>query len=93
MCVSIHYSIGPAFYQHLVFIHVQSDGEAALFESQLPTIVALTKGGKSAQVVREAKDIPEGCGAAAVTPSIAVHTLVRVSQAPVSWREPMLMVL
>ncbi|KAJ7261870.1 tRNA synthetases class I-domain-containing protein [Mycena rebaudengoi] len=59
------------------FLHVQSDEEAALFEPQLSTIVALTKGGKSAKLVRELKDIPEGCGGAVVTPTIAIHTLVR----------------
>jgi hypothetical protein len=64
----------------LVFIHVQSVGEAALFESQVPTIVTLTKGCKSAQVIRDLKDIPAGCGGAVVTSTIAVHTLVRVSK-------------
>ncbi|KAL1671933.1 tRNA synthetases class I-domain-containing protein, partial [Schizophyllum commune] len=59
------------------FIFAQSDADAALFESQVPTIVALTKGCKSAKVVRELKDIPEGCGAAVVTPTVAIHTLVR----------------
>ncbi|KAK7031713.1 tRNA synthetases class I-domain-containing protein [Favolaschia claudopus] len=59
------------------FLHVQTDEEAALFEPQLSTIVALTKGCKSAKVVRELKDIPEGCGGTVVTPTIAVHTLVR----------------
>lgn len=61
----------------LVFIHVQSDPEAALFEPQLPTIVALTKGCKSAKVVRSSSEIPEGCGASVVTSTITVHTLVR----------------
>ncbi|KAJ6621454.1 tRNA synthetases class I-domain-containing protein [Mycena sp. CBHHK59/15] len=60
-----------------LFFYVQSDQEAALFESQLSTIVALTKGCKSAKLVREPKDIPEGCGGAVVTPTVAVHTLVR----------------
>ncbi|KAI5831094.1 hypothetical protein K523DRAFT_379399 [Schizophyllum commune Tattone D] len=59
------------------FIFAQSDADAALFKSQVPTIVALTKGCKSAKVVRELKDIPEGCGAAVVTPTVAIHTLVR----------------
>ncbi|KAG6890754.1 hypothetical protein C0992_012726 [Termitomyces sp. T32_za158] len=59
------------------FLHIQNDEEAALFESQLPTIVALTKGCKSAKVVRDLSEIPDGCGGAVVTPSIAVHTLVR----------------
>ncbi|KAJ6513801.1 tRNA synthetases class I-domain-containing protein [Mycena vitilis] len=60
-----------------LFLHIQSDDEAALFESQLSTIVALTKGCKSAEVVRELKDIPDGCGGAVVTPTFAVHALVR----------------
>ncbi|KAL1686988.1 hypothetical protein GGG16DRAFT_128281 [Schizophyllum commune] len=54
-----------------------SDADAALFESQVPTIVALTKGCESVKVARELKHIPEGCGAAVVTPTIAIHTLVR----------------
>ncbi|KAJ6580851.1 tRNA synthetases class I-domain-containing protein [Mycena capillaripes] len=60
-----------------LFLHIQTDEEATLFESQLSTIVALTKGCKSAKVVRELKDIPEGCGGTVVTPTIAVHALVR----------------
>ncbi|KAJ7147637.1 tRNA synthetases class I-domain-containing protein [Mycena crocata] len=60
-----------------LFFHIQGDEEAALFESQLSTIVALTKGCKSAKVVREVKDIPEGCGGTVVTPTIAAHALVR----------------
>jgi hypothetical protein len=62
-----------------VFIQVQSDQEAALFSPQCSTIVALTKGCKSAKVVRDQTDIPDGCGSAVVTPTILVHTLVRVS--------------
>ncbi|KAL1719893.1 hypothetical protein EV715DRAFT_289754 [Schizophyllum commune] len=49
------------------FILAQSHASAALFESQVPTIVALTKGCESVRVVRELKRIPEGCGAAVVT--------------------------
>ncbi|KAF8211093.1 tRNA synthetases class I-domain-containing protein [Mycena galopus ATCC 62051] len=60
-----------------LFLHIPGDEEAALFETQLSTIVALTKGCKSAKVVRELKDIPEGCGGTVVTPTIAIHALVR----------------
>lgn len=67
----------------LVFLHIQTEEVAQVFESQLPTIVALTKGCKSAKIVRDLKDIPAGCGAAVVNPTLAVHTLVRVS-----WRSP-----
>jgi len=59
------------------FIQVQSDQEAALFSPQCSTIVALTKGCKSAKVIRDQTDIPDGCGSAVVTPTILVHTLVR----------------
>ncbi|KAF9076843.1 tRNA synthetases class I-domain-containing protein [Rhodocollybia butyracea] len=59
------------------FIHAKTEEEAKLFESQVPTIVTLTKGCTSAQVVRDAKDIPAGCGSTVVTATIAVHTLVR----------------
>lgn len=60
-----------------VFIQVQTDDEAKLFAPQTSTIVALSKGCKAATVVRNAADIPAGCGSAVVTPSIIVHTLVR----------------
>lgn len=61
----------------LVFIHVQNDIEAALLESQIPMIVTLIKGCKSAQVVRSMGEIPEGCGASVVTAFVTVHTLVK----------------
>jgi valyl-tRNA synthetase len=64
---------------HQVYFHIQSDKESLLFESQLPTIVTLTKGCKTAQVVRDLKQIPAGCGSAVVTPTVALYTLVRVS--------------
>jgi valyl-tRNA synthetase len=60
-----------------VFIQVQNDADAALFEQAVPTIVTLTKGGKSAKVVRNISEVPEGCGSAVVTASIVVHTLVK----------------
>ncbi|PPQ90494.1 hypothetical protein CVT25_014777 [Psilocybe cyanescens] len=59
------------------FIQVQTEEEEALFAPQVATIVALSKGCKSAKVVRDVNDIPAGCGSAVVTPSIIVHTLVR----------------
>jgi valyl-tRNA synthetase len=62
-----------------VYFHIQTENEAALFESQLPTISALVKGCKSAKVIRELKDIPAGCGSDVLTPTIGVHVLVRVS--------------
>ncbi|KAJ7863189.1 hypothetical protein B0H13DRAFT_2254165 [Mycena leptocephala] len=51
--------------------NLQSDIQRSALESQLSTIVALTKGCKSAQVVREV------AGGTVITPTIAVHALVR----------------
>ncbi|PFH46539.1 hypothetical protein AMATHDRAFT_69603 [Amanita thiersii Skay4041] len=60
-----------------LFYYIQNDAEAVLFESQLPTIVALTKGCKSANVVRSLSEIPAGCGGSVVTPTVAIHVLVK----------------
>ncbi|KAI0075022.1 hypothetical protein K474DRAFT_1664724 [Panus rudis PR-1116 ss-1] len=60
-----------------LFFRSQSDAEAALFESQLQTIVSLIKGAKSAKVVRTLEDVPAGCGSAVLSPTSAVHVLVR----------------
>jgi valyl-tRNA synthetase len=65
-------------YHSTVFYHIQNEAEAALFKSQLPTIVVLTKGCKSAKVVRDLTDIPAGCGASVITPTVALYVLVRV---------------
>ncbi|KAF8907620.1 tRNA synthetases class I-domain-containing protein [Gymnopilus junonius] len=59
------------------FIQVQTDEEEHLFAPQLPTIVALSKGCKSAKVVQDVSQVPAGCGSAVVTSSIIVYTLVR----------------
>ncbi|KAF7969993.1 hypothetical protein HWV62_25422 [Athelia sp. TMB] len=60
-----------------LFIQVQTEQEAALFQSQTPTIVALTKGCKSATVVRDVQAIPAGCGSTVLSPTVVVHVLVR----------------
>ena len=62
----------------LVFFHIQDGAEAALFESQKGVITTLTKGCKSAKVVRDASEIPPGCGSTVLTSTISVHILVRV---------------
>lgn len=59
------------------FIRVSSDNEAALFESQLPTIVSLTKNCKGAKVVRTLEEVPPGCGSDLLTPTVVIHVLVR----------------
>ncbi|TFY78367.1 hypothetical protein EWM64_g5645 [Hericium alpestre] len=60
-----------------IFLHVTNDGEAALVESQVSTMVTLTKGAKSVSIVRELSEVPAGCGSTALTPTIGVHVLVR----------------
>ncbi|OBZ70621.1 Valine--tRNA ligase, mitochondrial [Grifola frondosa] len=59
-----------------LYLHIQSQEEAEVFESQLSTIRTLIKGCKSVQVARLSKEIPAGCGGQVLTPTIAVHTLV-----------------
>jgi len=62
-----------------VFVQVQSDQEAKLFESQASTIVTLIKGCKSVKVVKDINNVPAGCGSDVLTPTAVVHILVRVS--------------
>ncbi|KAI0067514.1 hypothetical protein BV25DRAFT_1961213 [Artomyces pyxidatus] len=59
------------------FIHVQTDSEAALFKSQIPTMITLTKGCKSVEVVKDVSTIPPGCGSIVLTATVGVHVLVR----------------
>ncbi|KAI9462013.1 tRNA synthetases class I-domain-containing protein [Lactarius psammicola] len=60
-----------------IFFHIQDGAEATLFESQKGVITTLTKGCKSAKVVRDASEIPPGCGSTVLTSTISVHILVR----------------
>ncbi|KAH8113121.1 tRNA synthetases class I-domain-containing protein [Phellopilus nigrolimitatus] len=60
-----------------LFFLAQTDAEAAVFESQLPTIATLTKGCKSTRLARSAQDVPTGCGSAVLMPTVSVHLLVR----------------
>ena len=62
-----------------MFVQVQSDQEAKLFESQASTIVTLIKGCKSVKVVKDINNVPAGCGSDVLTPTAVVHILVRVS--------------
>ncbi|KAF8308576.1 hypothetical protein DL93DRAFT_2171021 [Clavulina sp. PMI_390] len=54
-----------------------SPNEAPMLESQVPTIVALVKGCKSATVVSDASQVPEGCGSAVISPTLTVFLLVK----------------
>ncbi|KAI9452674.1 tRNA synthetases class I-domain-containing protein [Russula earlei] len=60
-----------------IFLHIQDDTEAALFESQKGVITTLTKGCKSVDVVRDIGEVPPGCGSTVLTSTISIHILVR----------------
>ena len=65
--------------RELVYVRAENEAEALLFQSQVPTFLALTKNLKSLEVVRNIGGVPEGCGSELLTPTIFVHVLVRVS--------------
>lgn len=73
----------------LVFIQVQSDQEAKLFESQASTTVTLIKGCKSLKIVKDINDVPAGCGSELLTPTVVIHVLVRVSTRPSALSAPL----
>lgn len=58
-----------------------SPNESAMLAGQAPTIVALVKGCKAANVITSAADVPEGTGSVALSPTLTVHLLVKVSAA------------
>ncbi|KAG6372693.1 tRNA synthetases class I-domain-containing protein [Boletus reticuloceps] len=61
-----------------LFIHVQSLEEKALFESQVPTISALTKGCSKVVVIQgSSSQIPAGCGSAVVSSTVVVYLQVQ----------------
>ena len=72
-----------------MFIQVQSDQEAKLFELQVSTIVTLIKGCKSVKVVKDVKDVPAGCGSEIIAPTVVIHILVRVGTRPLPLSLPL----
>lgn len=50
-----------------------------MLQSQTQTIVPLVKGCKSATVVSDVSQIPEGCGSAVLSPTLTVYILVKVN--------------
>jgi valyl-tRNA synthetase len=61
-----------------LFIHVQTPEEKALFESQVPTISALTKGCSKVEVIQgSSSQIPAGCGSAVVSSTVVVYLQVQ----------------
>lgn len=61
-----------------MYIRAEKDAEAELFQSQVPTFLALTKNCKTVEVVRDIAGVPSGCGSEVLTPTTFVHVLVRV---------------
>ena len=57
-----------------------SPNEFEMLLSQAPTIVTLSKGCKSANVVADASGVPAGCGSIVIGPTATVHVLVKVSE-------------
>lgn len=60
------------------YIVSTSPNESTMLDSQTATIVPLVKGCKSATVVSDVSQIPEGCGSAVLSPSLTVYILVKV---------------
>ncbi|KDQ17416.1 hypothetical protein BOTBODRAFT_30213 [Botryobasidium botryosum FD-172 SS1] len=60
-----------------VSVLATSPNEAGMLESQVPTIIALTKGLKAAQVVSRSTDIPAGCGSSVLSADLSVYLLVK----------------
>ncbi|KAI9568346.1 tRNA synthetases class I-domain-containing protein [Boletus coccyginus] len=61
-----------------LFIHVQTSEEKALFESQVPTVIALTKGCSKVEVIQgSSSQIPAGCGSAVVSSTVVVYLQVQ----------------
>jgi valyl-tRNA synthetase len=48
-----------------------------MFQRQVAVISSLTKGCKSAEVVRTAAEVPEGCASQIITPEVAINIMVR----------------
>ncbi|EJT98070.1 hypothetical protein DACRYDRAFT_24610 [Dacryopinax primogenitus] len=72
--LAAQYSLMSNIYTH---IHVTASRIAEVFKEQTPTILALTKGCKSIEIVGSQQEIPLGCGSTVVTADVTVHILVR----------------
>ena len=55
-----------------------SPNENAMLEGQAPTIVALSKGCQSANIISDTALVPPGCGSVVLSPSLTVYLLVKV---------------
>jgi valyl-tRNA synthetase len=60
-----------------VIVHANDDKTFEMFQKQVAVISSLTKGCKSAEVVRQASEVPEGCATQTITPEVAINIMVR----------------
>jgi len=60
-----------------LYIYAPVAQEATVLQTQLPTIVTLTKGCKTARVVQDTKELPTGCSSAIATHTVTVYALVQ----------------
>jgi hypothetical protein len=72
-CLLCHVLIAEA-----VYILTFSDSEASILSTETETIKGLTKVLRSAKVVRQAADVPAGCGSSLLSADSALHIDVAV---------------
>jgi valyl-tRNA synthetase len=61
-----------------VIIQTKKPEHKALFQSQEPIIIALTKGAGTCKFIADDSEVPQGCGTEVVTADINVHIPVQV---------------
>jgi len=62
----------------IVYILTSSDSDTAILSAEVETIKGLTKVLRSAKVVRQAADVPPGCGSSLLSADSALHIDVAV---------------
>jgi hypothetical protein len=63
-----------------VYLLTSSDSEASILSAEIETIKGLTKVLRSAKVVRQAADVPPGCGSSLLSADSALHIDVAVGR-------------
>jgi valyl-tRNA synthetase len=61
----------------LVLIQVDDETTAEMISSQIPIISSLVKGSRDIKVLRNASEVPAGCGMEPVAINVAVHVIVK----------------
>jgi valyl-tRNA synthetase len=76
---SFHVWPGNELTSNKVIIQTKKPEHKALFQSQEPIIIALTKGAGTCKFIADDSEVPQGCGTEVVTADINVHIPVQVS--------------